>query len=307
MFLGVVVKSTGNLYRVKLEDGSTVECTVRGKLRLKGSKTTNPLTVGDRVNVETSHEGTAVIVDILPRTNYIIRRSTNLSRESHIIAANIDQAILVVTIIQPETQTAFIDRYLVTSEAYSIPAILVFNKVDILNAAQTAMMNQFISIYEEVGYKCLCTSATTGYNLDAFRQLLQGKTSLISGNSGVGKSSLINAIEPTLQLKTSSISAAHLKGKHTTTFSEMFELSFGGYVIDTPGIKGFGIIDIDKKELYHYFPEIFRLKDKCRFYNCTHVHEPGCAVIEAVESGTISQSRYMSYLSIYFDENSKYR
>lgn len=307
MDAGLVLKTTGSHYRVKMPNGDIVDCTIRGKLRLKGVKTTNPVTVGDFVQVELSDRNSGVITAVNDRKNYIIRKSTNLSRESHIIAANLDQAVLVVTIEFPETQLGFIDRYLVTAEAYSIPAVIVFNKVDLLNDAGIDKLNQYISIYESIGYKCLIVSAQTGYNMSLFRDLIQGKTSLISGNSGVGKSTLVNTVEPNLNLRTNNISSAHLTGKHTTTFSEIFELSFGGYIIDTPGIKGFGLIDIEKNELYHFFPEIFKLSSECKYYNCTHIHEPGCAVVEAAKNGEISPSRYLNYLSIYEDDNEKYR
>jgi len=307
METGLVLKTTGSHYRVKIPNGDIVDCTIRGKLRLKGVKTTNPVTVGDIVQVELNDKNSGVITAVNDRKNYIIRKSTNLSRESHIIAANLDQAVLVVTIEFPETQLGFIDRYLVTAEAYSIPAVIVFNKVDILTDAGIDKLNQYISIYESIGYKCLIVSAQTGYNMNLFRELIQGKTSLISGNSGVGKSTLVNTVEPKLNLRTNNISSAHLTGKHTTTFSEIFELSFGGYIIDTPGIKGFGLIDIEKNELYHFFPEIFKLSSECKYYNCTHIHEPGCAVVEAAKNGEISPSRYLNYLSIYEDDNEKYR
>lgn len=307
MDAGLVLKTTGSHYRVKMPNGDVVDCTIRGKLRLKGVKTTNPVTVGDFVQVELSDKNSGVITAVNDRKNYIIRKSTNLSRESHIIAANLDQAVLVVTIEFPETQLGFIDRYLVTAEAYSIPAVIVFNKVDLLTDSGIDKLNQYISIYEPIGYKCLIVSAQTGYNMNLFRELIQGKTSLISGNSGVGKSTLVNTVEPNLNLRTNNISSAHLTGKHTTTFSEIFELSFGGYIIDTPGIKGFGLIDIEKNELYHFFPEIFKLSSECKYYNCTHIHEPGCAVIEAAKNGEISASRYLNYLSIYEDDNEKYR
>jgi len=307
MEAGLVLKTTGSHYRVKMPNGDIVDCTIRGKLRLKGVKTTNPVTVGDFVQVELSDRNSGVITAVNDRKNYIIRKSTNLSRESHIIAANLDQAVLVVTIEFPETQLGFIDRYLVTAEAYSIPAVIVFNKVDLLNDAGIDKLNQYVSVYEPIGYKCLVVSAQTGYNMSLFRDLIQGKTSLISGNSGVGKSTLVNTVEPNLNLRTNNISSAHLTGKHTTTFSEIFELSFGGYIIDTPGIKGFGLIDIEKNELYHFFPEIFKFSSDCKYYNCTHIHEPGCAVVEAAKNGEISPSRYLNYLSIYEDDNEKYR
>lgn len=302
-----MLKSTGSHYRVRLDDGRVVECVPRGKLRLNEIKTTNPITVGDWVSVELNPNGVGLITAIQERKNYIIRKATNLSREAHIIAANIDQALLVVTITQPETQLAFIDRYLVTAEAYRIPTVIVFNKIDLVDSAIQPVLDSYISIYVPIGYKCLKVSAKTGQNLDLLKQILQGRVSLLSGNSGVGKSTLINLIEPGLNLKTAEISNAHLKGRHTTTFSEIFELSFGGFIIDTPGIKSFGLVDIEKDELYHFFPEIFKLSDKCKYYNCTHIHEPGCAVIEAVDKSEIAPSRYLSYLSIYDDENEKYR
>lgn len=304
---GLVLKTTGSRYTVQDDDGVIYSCTIRGKFRLKGVKTTNPITVGDIVDFEIDDSNSGVISSVRERKNYIIRRSTNLSRESHIIAANIDQAMLVVTVEFPETQLAFIDRYLVTAEAYSIPTILVFNKIDLYQNELIVKLNAYIDIYSKIGYRCYKVSAQSGDNIEQIRAALSGKVSLISGNSGVGKSTLINKIEPSLELKTDQISSSHLKGKHTTTFSEMFPLSLGGFIIDTPGIKGFGLIDISKEELYHFFPEIFKISKDCRFYNCSHTHEPGCAVIHSVNEGGISASRYISYLSIYDDENDKYR
>jgi len=304
---GLVLKTTGSRYSIRDDSGNVFSCTIRGKLRLRGVKTTNPITVGDVVDFEIDESGSGTISGIRERKNYIIRRSTNLSRESHVIAANLDQTILIVTIIKPETQLAFIDRYLVTAEAYSIPSILVFNKIDIYDDEINNKLNEYISIYSKIGYKCIKVSAETRENLSELVSVLKGKTSLISGNSGVGKSTLINRVEPNLNLKTEEISSYHLSGKHTTTFSEMFELSIGGFIIDTPGIKGFGLIDISKEELYHFFPEIFQHSKDCRFYNCTHIHEPGCAVIQAVNSGEISPSRYINYVGIFEDENDKYR
>jgi ribosome biogenesis GTPase / thiamine phosphate phosphatase len=304
---GLVLKTTGSRYAIRDADGLIYYCTIRGKLRLKGVKTTNPITVGDIVDFELENDNSGTISKVHDRKNYIIRRSTNLSRESHIIAANLDQTLLIVTIDFPETQPAFIDRYLVTAEAYSVPTVILFNKIDLYSDEQNDKLNYYISVYEKIGYKCLKVSAKTEENLSELKNVLAGKISLISGNSGVGKSTLINKIEPTLNLKTEQISSYHLTGKHTTTFSEMFELSFSGYIIDTPGIKGFGLIDIDKNELYHFFPEIFRTSKYCRFNNCTHIHEPGCAVIKAVDDGEISPSRYISYMSIFDDENDKYR
>lgn len=304
---GLVIKTTGSRYTIQDESGDNYFCTIRGKLRLKGVKTTNPITVGDIVDFDVDESNSGTISNVHERRNYIIRRSTNLSRESHIIAANIDQTLLIVTVDFPETQLAFIDRYLVTAEAYSIPSILVFNKTDLFQDELADKLNGYIEIYSRIGYPCYKVSAQTGENLEEIKNLLAGKVSLISGNSGVGKSTLINKIEPSLDLKTEQISSYHLKGKHTTTFSEMFQLSNKGFIIDTPGIKGFGLVDIQKEELYHFFPEIFKISKDCRFYNCTHIHEPGCAVVKAVDSGEISPSRYISYLSIYDDENEKYR
>jgi len=304
---GIVVKATGSWYLVQDYEGKRFQCSVRGKLRLKGVKTTNIITVGDVVDFETDENGSSVISNVHDRKNYIIRKASNLSRESHIIAANIDQALLVITVEFPETSLGFIDRYLVTAEAYRIPIILIFNKIDLFKTELSEKLNYYISIYERIGYRCIAVSAKTSENLNQLTEILHNKTTLISGNSGVGKSFLINQIEPNLNLKTDQISLYHLKGKHTTTFSEMFSLSDGGFIIDTPGIKGFGLIDIEKNELYHFFPEMFRLSEKCRFYNCTHTHEPDCAIIKAVENGDISDSRYSSYISIYDDDNQKYR
>lgn len=304
---GLVLKTTGSRYTIRDNDGKIFFCSIRGKLRLKGVKTTNPITVGDYVDFEVDEGDVGAISRVHDRKNYIIRRSTNLSRESHVIAANLDQTLLIVTIEFPETQLAFIDRYLVTAEAYRIPTTLVFNKTDLYTDEMIAKLNDYISIYSKIGYPCIQISAETGQNLAELRNILTGKVSLISGNSGVGKSTLINKIAPELNLKTELISSYHLMGKHTTTFSEMFELSFGGFIIDTPGIKGFGLVDIDNDELYHYFPEIFKIASDCKFYNCTHIHEPGCAVIRSVDEGIISPSRYISYLSIHDDDNEKYR
>lgn len=302
---GIVVKSTGSWYIVRKENGETVQCRIRGKFRMEGIRTTNPLAVGDQVDVEKENDG-YTITAIGKRRNYIIRKSTNLSKESHIIAANVDMALLIATVNHPVTSPVFIDRFLVTAEAYNIPAVLVFNKTDLYDPEDQAMLGGLMAIYRKIGYLCYAVSAVTGENVEAVKQLLKDKTTVLSGISGVGKSSLINRIEPGLELKTATISDAHDSGKHTTTFAEMFPLQEGGYIIDTPGLRSFGIIDIRKEELSHYFPEIFAQAKNCRFYNCTHTHEPGCAVREAVEENEISESRYLSYLGM-MEESGKYR
>ena len=305
---GRVLKSTGSWYTILGDDGLTYKCTVRGKLRLKSSRTTNPITVGDKVEFDIEADGqTGNVRNVLPRKNYIIRKSSNLSRESHIIAANIDQAMLVVTVDFPETNLVFIDRYLATAEAYQIPAILLFNKIDLRSDAQfDAKLNHFESIYKPI-YPCHRVSAKTGEGLEEVRKIILGRVSLFSGNSGVGKSALINRLDPTLNLKTADISHYHLKGRHTTTFSEMFALNEGGFIIDTPGIKGFGLVDMDKREIFHFFPEIFKIAANCLYHNCTHQDEPGCAVKDAVEKNIINPSRYINYLSIMNDSEGKYR
>ena len=301
-FTGTVVRATGSWYDV-LHDGATVRCRIRGRLRLKGVRSTNPVVVGDEVRCEVDENGDHVIVDIVPRRNYVIRRASNLSKESHIIAANIDRALLMVTLRQPETPPEFVDRFLVTCEAYKIPVVILLSKMDLQDAEAVAA---FRAVYEGAGYEVLEVSATDGKGVERVRELLAGCRTLVSGNSGVGKSTLIRTIDPTLDIRTGEISESHHKGRHTTTFSTMYPLAGGGAVIDTPGIKGFGLIDIDDAELWHYFPEMMRTAPGCRFYNCTHTHEPGCAVIEAVRSGDISLARYESYLKI-LDEDDKYR
>jgi len=305
---GLVIKNTGSWYQVLAENGATVDCKVRGTFRLQGIRSTNPITVGDRVTIEVNKEGTAFILDIEDRKNYIIRRSSNLSKQSHIIAANLDQAILIATIDYPETSTVFIDRFLCSAEAYHIPVVLVINKTDLYDDEQLEYMTGLIHLYEHIGYECLQISAVNLSGLSNLQALLKGKISLFSGNSGVGKSTLINALIPGTDLKTNKISTYHNKGIHTTTFSEMIALPDGGFVIDTPGIKGFGSVDMKEFEFGHYFREIFETSKNCRFANCTHRREPGCAVLDAVENQHISQSRYNSYLSIFNDigEN-KYR
>ena len=306
MMRGVVVKSTGSWYSVRMEDGEIWSCRIKGKFRTKGIKTTNPVAVGDRVAVE-RQAGEGVIYDILDRKNYIIRKSTNLSRQAHIIAANVDQAILVTTLKHPEVSTVFIDRFLVSVEAYNIPAVLIFNKIDLCDEEDRWLLRALVDVYRNVGYTCLAVSAETGEGVEEVKQLLQDKVSVFSGQSGVGKSSLINRIEPELTLKTAKISEMHDTGKHTTTFAEMFELSFGGYIVDTPGIRAFGLVHMEKNEISHYFPEIFKYAEDCRYYNCTHIHEPGCAVLEAVKEGKISETRYFSYVSMFEEETEKYR
>lgn len=306
---GLVIKSTGSRYFVKnSETNSIMECTIRGKFRIQGIRSTNPVAVGDIVSYKHSEKDEiGVITKIAERKNYIIRKATNLSKQSHILAANIDLAVLIVTIKYPVTYSMFIDRFLVTAEAYNIRAKLVFNKIDLYNDKELAELNRLCEVYEGVGYECVKTSAKTGENINTIANLLRNNTSLLAGNSGVGKSSIVNSINPDLNLKTNEISAYHSSGKHTTTFAEMFEISENSYIIDTPGIRGFGLLDINKDELSHYFPEIFKLSDNCKYYNCSHVHEPGCAVKEAVKTGEISLSRYENYLGILFDEDNKHR
>ncbi|MBR4063997.1 MAG: ribosome small subunit-dependent GTPase A [Tidjanibacter sp.] len=302
---GTVIESTGSWYKVLTAEGQTVECRIRGRIRLDGRRSTNPVVVGDEVEWEIQPDGVGVITQLSPRRNYIIRRASNLSKESHIIAANIDQAFIVVTLFDPPTNREFIDRYLVTCEAYHIPAIIVLNKVD-LARREAEMLADFLESYHLAGYPVICTSAAGGEGVEQVRELCKGRTSLFSGNSGVGKSTLIRAIEPSADAKVGEISKAHHKGRHTTTFSHVYPLTGGGAIIDTPGIKGFGLIDIDSDELCRYFPDFMREAPECGFYNCTHTHEPSCAVVRAVEEGRIAYSRYESYLKI-MDEDGKYR
>ncbi|OFY98245.1 MAG: ribosome small subunit-dependent GTPase A [Bacteroidetes bacterium RIFCSPLOWO2_12_FULL_31_6] len=305
---GIVIKSTGSWYSVRIDNGEQIEARIKGKFRLKGIRTTNPIAVGDNVIFTQEEDGTAVINKIEERKNYIIRKSINLSKRSHIIAANIDQAILVVTLIEPKTYTAFIDRFLVTAEAYHIPAVIVFNKIDIYSDKEKEQLAFLKKAYEKIGYSCLEVSATKNVNMGLLTAIMKDKASMISGHSGVGKTTLLNVIEPNLNLKTSAISTLHKAGKHTTTFAEMFELSFGGFIIDTPGIKAFGLIDFDKEELSHYFLEMRKRLTDCQFSNCIHINEPHCAVKEAVENGEIAEFRYLNYLSMYNDdEEENYR
>lgn len=310
MLTAQVIKSMGSIYEVETPDSEKINCTIKGKFRIEGHKTTNPVAVGDLVDIdifESAGIKTGVILKIHDRKNYIIRKASKLSKQYQIVATNIDQAFLVVTVEFPRTPPEFIDRFLMTCEAYKIPALLVFNKADLYDASQKEFMNNLIEIYSKIGYSCFQTNAHKRKSLEPLFTLLPNKISLFSGNSGVGKSTIINQIDPSLQRKVEEISNYHKSGKHTTTFSEMFPLKNGGYIIDTPGIKSFGLIDFGKEELYHYFPEIFKASAECMYHNCVHVEEPKCAVKEAVQAGLISELRYRNYLSIYFDEDSKYR
>lgn len=305
---GLVIKNTGSWYTVKGDDGKVVECKIKGNFRLKGIRSTNPVAVGDRVEIALNQAETAFITHIEDRRNYIVRKSQNLSKQSHILAANVDQALLIVTVNHPQTGTTFIDRFLASAEAYSVPVVLVFNKCDILSVDERHYQRQMVHLYETIGYECHEVSAATDEGIDTLRPLLHGRITLLSGNSGVGKSTLINLILPEAELKTAEISDAHNTGMHTTTFSEMLELPEGGYLIDTPGIKGFGTFDIEPEELTSYFREIFHFSKGCRFNNCTHTHEPGCAVLKALSEHYIAQSRYQSYLGMLEDKDErKYR
>ncbi|MCI6838694.1 MAG: ribosome small subunit-dependent GTPase A [Prevotella sp.] len=305
---GLVIKNTGSWYTVRTDDGHTIDSKIKGNFRLKGIRSTNPVAVGDRVDIITNQEGTAFITSIEDRRNYIIRKSQNLSKQSHIIAANVDQAFLIVTVNYPQTSTTFIDRFLASAEAYSVPVVLVFNKTDLLTDEERHYQDMMMTLYDTVGYKCMAVSAERGDGVDTLLPLLRDKTTLLSGNSGVGKSTLINRILPGVNLRTAEISDSHNTGMHTTTFSEMLELPSGGYIIDTPGIKGFGTFNMEPEEISSYFKEIFRFSHDCRFNNCTHTHEPGCAVLKAVEEHYIAASRYQSYLSMLADKDeNKYR
>jgi len=307
---GLVIKSTGSWYRVLADDDTLWECKIKGKMRIKGIKSTNPVAVGDLVffNIEDEDKKIGIISDIEERKNYIVRKSINLSKRTHILAANIDHVYLLVTLVAPETHTGFIDRFLVTTEAYRIPVTLLFNKVDLLDDSGLQYLEDFKSVYENIGYRCVNISATDPSSVQFLKDEIKGSKVMFGGHSGVGKSTLVNALEPNLNLKTKQISDSHLQGQHTTTFAEMFPLKDGGFIIDTPGIKAFGLIDFDKKELSHYFPEMREIINNCKFNNCQHINEPNCAVKAAVENGTINESRYYNYLMMYNDdENETFR
>ena len=307
--IGTIIRTTGSWYTVRTDDGRLFDCKVKGTFRLKGIRSTNPVAVGDVVTVTPSADGQTALIDgIEDRRNYIIRRASNLSKQSHIIAANVDMAALVATIAHPETSTTFIDRFLASAEAYRVPVLIIFNKTDLYDEAEMRRLDGFMTLYRNIGYTCLSCSAEKGNGIDELQTELQGKTTLLSGNSGVGKSTLLNLLVPDADAKTAEISVAHDSGMHTTTFSQMYFLPRGGSLIDTPGIKGFGTFDMEREEVSNYFREIFQTSADCRFGNCTHTHEPGCAVLQAVAEGRIAESRYTSYLSMLDDKDEgKYR
>ena len=305
---GVVLKSTGSRYRILGSNGKILECSVKGKLRIRELRTTNPIAVGDKVLFEYDRESTSgIITEVLDRTNYILRKASNLSKHSQIIAANVDQVFLMITIILPETPVEFIDRFLITAEAYRIPATIVINKTDLYGEQEIEKMEYLGSMYRKVGYDCLMVSVKEMIGLDALKSLMKDKITLVSGNSGVGKTTLLNTFDPELNLKTGEISEYHKQGKHITTFPEMHRMPFGGFVIDTPGIRGFGVVNMERSEIYHFFREIFRISKDCKFNNCLHLDEPGCAVRTAVENGDIDYLRYRSYLNIIEGDDRKYR
>jgi ribosome small subunit-dependent GTPase A len=305
---GVVLKSTGSRYRVLYDEGKTINCSIKGKLRIKEFRTTNPIAVGDNILFEIDRKtNSGIITEVLDRRNWILRKASNLSKHSQILAANIDQVFLMITIILPETQVEFIDRFLISAEAYRVPAKIIINKTDLYGEDELAKMEYLESLYNNIGYECIRLSLRELTNLEILRDLMKGKTSLISGNSGVGKTTLLNAFNPLLNLKTAEISDYHKQGKHITTFPEMHRMPFDAFVIDTPGIRGFGVVDMERHEIYHFFREIFRKSKECRFNNCLHLDEPGCAVKSAVEKGEIAFLRYKSYLNIMEGDNGKYR
>jgi ribosome biogenesis GTPase len=305
---GLVIKSTGSRYKILYGQDEVVECTIKGKFRVKELRTTNPVAVGDNVLFEfEKNSSTGIITEVLERKNYILRKATNLSKESQIIAANIDQLFLMITIILPETPVEFIDRFLITAEAYRVPANIIINKTDLYGKEEIERMEHLVSLYSTIGYECFSLSVIKKSGTEILKEKMKDKISLLSGNSGVGKTTLLNVFNPALNLKTVEISDYHKQGKHITTFPEMHKMPFGGFIIDTPGIRGFGVVDMNRNEIYHFFPEIFRISTDCRFYNCLHIDEPGCAVRNAVEERQIDPLRYRSYLNILMDENSKYR
>jgi ribosome biogenesis GTPase len=305
---GTVVRSSGSVYGVRTAAGTLIDCRVKGNFRLKGIRSTNPVAVGDHVCFDIREDGTAYIVDILERRNYIVRKASNLSKQSHILAANLDQCFLVVTISHPVTATTFIDRFLATAEAYRVPVVLVFNKTDLYNDEEREELEYLTALYENIGYRCMHTSVLGGIGVEELKEAMRGKVSLLAGNSGVGKSSLVNAVAPEVATKVGEISKTHDTGMHTTTYTEMFEFMPGSYIVDTPGVKGFGTFDMEIEEISHYFVEFFELSKECRYGNCTHTHEPGCAVLEALERGELAPSRYQSYLSMLEDKGEgKYR
>jgi ribosome biogenesis GTPase len=305
---GIVIKSVGSRYKVLAASGQIIECILRGKLRVREYNNTNPVAVGDNVRIEISGDGrSGTITELLDRKNYILRKASNLSKQTQIIASNIDQVLLMVTIKMPQTPLEFVDRFLITAEAYRIPAIILFNKTDLYMKDEVIRLENLISVYTGIGYRCLKLSLNDGTGFEELKEIMKDRISLISGNSGVGKTTLLNKLDPSLNLKTEEISDFHKQGKHITTFPEMYRLPIGGFAIDTPGLRGFGVVNMEKNEIYHFFPEIFRHSKNCRFYNCLHLDEPGCAVKEAVETGKIDMLRYKSYLNILSDDNPKYR
>ena len=305
---GVVLKSTGSRYRVLYDEGKIIDCSIKGKLRIEEFRTTNPIAVGDNILFEIDRKtNSGIITEVLDRRNWILRKASNLSKHSQIIAANIDQAFLMITIILPETQVEFIDRFLITAEAYRVPAKIIINKTDLYGEDELSKMKYLKALYNKIGYECISLSLKEFTNLGLLKDLMKGKTNLISGNSGVGKTTLLNSLNPDLNLKTAEISDYHKQGKHITTFPEMHKMPFDAFVIDTPGIRGFGVVDMERNEIYHFFREIFEKSKKCKFNNCLHLDEPGCAVRSAVESGEIAFLRYKSYLNIMDGDNDKYR